>query len=357
MVSLDISRVLSSLDVKKNLNLDIMSTNQKKVYNLVVKKVIPAISAGFLIVGTLSAFFISPWCGLSLVPFFAVMKFSHICAVGNHESIQFIDSQPIGIQNPLNQCWSNSVLQLLMNNPSIRQRSERLVPIRAIFDRYRADERARNPISQFLNGTELQRILADLTNGEQISYDFRQEDPSTAFELLLGQSTGNPYQVLQQQIDGRRPIQIREPFTSLDLVNGRNFYKSFDSIFDSKDEYNQRIIKKFINAPDTLMIKLQRFKFEQSEEGLKPVKINRAFDIPLELVLNGSKTLDGAPRIYECSGFIVHLGDSIESGHYISYVKKRGVWWCCNDDYIRRVNLSEVLNAKKHSYIVTYAKK
>lgn len=357
MVSLDISRVFCSLDMKKNLNLDRMSTQQRKVYNLAVNKVIPAIAAGFLIAGTLSVFFISPWFGLSLVPLFVIMTCSHNCAIGNQESIQFIDNQPIGIQNPGNQCWSNSVVQLLMNNQSIRQRSERLAPLRAVFDSYRTDEQARNPVSQRLDGTELMRILADLTNGDQISYDFRQEDPSTAFELLLGSTTGNPYQFLQQQVDGRRTVQIREPFTSLDLVDGMNFYQSFDSAFDSLDEYNQRITIKFINAPDTLMIKSKRFKYEQSHEGLIPVKINRPLDIPLELVLNNAKTLDGAARTYECSGFIVHRGDSVESGHYISYVKKSGVWWCCNDDYIRRVNLSEVLQAKKHSYIATYAKK
>ena len=57
----------------------------------------------------------------------------------------------------------------------------------------------------------------------------------------------------------------------------------------------------------------------------------------------------------QLKSFIVHLGDSPNSGHYIGYVKKGDKWYCCNDKVISKaLTPSEINEAKKQAYIAFF---
>ena len=60
---------------------------------------------------------------------------------------------------------------------------------------------------------------------------------------------------------------------------------------------------------------------------------------------------------YQLSSFVVHLGQSINSGHYISYCKDyEGTWYCTSDNSINIVNEKDALQNAGKAYILFYSK-
>jgi uncharacterized UBP type Zn finger protein len=65
---------------------------------------------------------------------------------------------------------------------------------------------------------------------------------------------------------------------------------------------------------------------------------------------------------YDLKGIVVHLGEDMSSGHYISYVYDdfEKQWVSVNDDTVSVVSLSETINEKEvqnNCYILSYQKK
>ena len=57
-------------------------------------------------------------------------------------------------------------------------------------------------------------------------------------------------------------------------------------------------------------------------------------------------------KTYNLYGVIVHEGQTLNSGHYVSYVKTGESWHRCSDEYIRSVKWSDV--RQKEAYILFY---
>ncbi len=58
---------------------------------------------------------------------------------------------------------------------------------------------------------------------------------------------------------------------------------------------------------------------------------------------------------YEVDAFISHRGNSIESGHYVAYVRSDdGTWFLCNDSVVTPKTLQEIRDAISESYIVHF---
>lgn len=50
------------------------------------------------------------------------------------------------------------------------------------------------------------------------------------------------------------------------------------------------------------------------------------------------------PYIYDLIGVIVHIGQGLRSGHYISYVRAtNNEWYSCNDSIVKKVKIEDVL--------------
>ena len=51
---------------------------------------------------------------------------------------------------------------------------------------------------------------------------------------------------------------------------------------------------------------------------------------------------DGTPGVLEKAvpfrviAIIIHHGDTPDSGHVVALVERKGVWWECNDDIVKR---------------------
>lgn len=58
--------------------------------------------------------------------------------------------------------------------------------------------------------------------------------------------------------------------------------------------------------------------------------------------------------LYELKSMVIHVGDRIENGHYISYVERDREWYCVDDLKVRKSAISDVL--KQPAYLLFYEK-
>ncbi|MDE3045864.1 MAG: ubiquitin carboxyl-terminal hydrolase [Verrucomicrobiota bacterium] len=89
--------------------------------------------------------------------------------------------------------------------------------------------------------------------------------------------------------------------------------------------------------------------------------IDRQVEVPKILEMGPEKFQNGASARYELHGFIVHLGDGLSSGHYISCVSRlcsdgSRSYFLCNDDRIEPLSEEKFLEWAKSAYILHYRK-
>lgn len=80
-------------------------------------------------------------------------------------------------------------------------------------------------------------------------------------------------------------------------------------------------------------------------------KINNASHIILK-----KEAMLGVGKDIPCDllGFIVHIGISYKSGHYIAYIKRGTSWYYADDSRINKVTMEEVEKAAKDGYLYFY---
>jgi ubiquitin C-terminal hydrolase len=87
------------------------------------------------------------------------------------------------------------------------------------------------------------------------------------------------------------------------------------------------------------------------------IQANRS-DIYAELVLTipAAITMGTQSLTYELIGFVMHHGDSAQSGHYTSCVKRGNQWFHVNDGTSTAITMQEVAEYRKTGYLYTYQK-
>ncbi len=98
-----------------------------------------------------------------------------------------------------------------------------------------------------------------------------------------------------------------------------------------------------------------------SVNGYFAVSINRTTfkkEVPIVANLDGFQSYVGKVRIpgknytpvdynlpgYECLGVAVHIGGTINSGHYVAYIKRGSDWYLCDDRNVKPVSYDQVQN-------------
>ncbi|PIS00859.1 MAG: hypothetical protein COT84_05265 [Chlamydiae bacterium CG10_big_fil_rev_8_21_14_0_10_35_9] len=86
------------------------------------------------------------------------------------------------------------------------------------------------------------------------------------------------------------------------------------------------------------------------------IKLKNPLNIPFNLNLNKELVIERSndDLAYNLSSFIVHFGDTTESGHYVSYVKKNNRWYECSDKSINEVSIESIENLKQDAYMCFY---
>lgn len=103
--------------------------------------------------------------------------------------------------------------------------------------------------------------------------------------------------------------------------------------------------------PKFLTFQFKRFVHKSGRHGYSAHKILDPLPIDLKTDLG---ELDFSPFFrkslckdekcaYVLTSFIVHIGEGLGSGHYVSYVKRKdGQWYCCNDSRVKKVAVEEL---------------
>lgn len=67
---------------------------------------------------------------------------------------------------------------------------------------------------------------------------------------------------------------------------------------------------------------------DRNVKKMSRVPFLEQFIFPKDILKDEHET----PYIYQLFGIISHIGPSIDSGHYISYIKLKGEWYKCDDE-------------------------
>jgi ubiquitin carboxyl-terminal hydrolase 7 len=104
----------------------------------------------------------------------------------------------------------------------------------------------------------------------------------------------------------------------------------------------------FQRLPHILVIQLQRFK--QSTSWFSPAivyeKLDRKIELnnPLNLTANMFVRDKSDPVLYQLFAVCAHTGRSIDSGHYLAYIRRmeNGSWIRFDDDYVEEISNAEM---------------
>lgn len=122
---------------------------------------------------------------------------------------------------------------------------------------------------------------------------------------------------------------------------------------EPKIEAKYSLTRYYQEEPSSLILTLRRFSFKDGQSSKIKSEIQ---GIPAILKLP-SKALNGKEpeKELELQSFIVHAGDSLNSGHYICYRKVEGTWYLFNDSASpRRLSEEMALGAAKDAYLIFY---
>ncbi len=250
------------------------------------------------------------------------------------------DLVDIGINNgdsgKLNQCFFNSILQVLYHDRQIRslvaktsaknQMASKLVKLFHGFDGMKPHSIAFPEIKEFLPGymcdqqqqdahEALNYILGELVDNDhaftlkytsEITYEYKKE--------LLKISEKSRPQEFASMLSLAMPSS-KSPFTMQNLIN---YTFETEDLELSKDDIQrglERMTKtsEITELPETLIIHLIRNHFDsEGPSKIKhPVKVSQIIELPDE------------KRVikYRLRSFVLHVGETVLSGHYTAYVR------------------------------------
>ncbi|KAH0720394.1 hypothetical protein KY285_005197 [Solanum tuberosum] len=106
-------------------------------------------------------------------------------------------------------------------------------------------------------------------------------------------------------------------------------------------------------APSVATLCLKRF----NNDGFVVQKVDKHVSFPLELdMLHYTNKINNEEMKYDLYAVIVHLGFSISSGHYYSFIRcNPNEWYKFNDEHVHWVHEDHVL--AEQAYILFYAKR
>jgi hypothetical protein len=139
--------------------------------------------------------------------------------------------------------------------------------------------------------------------------------------------------LLDQEFEMRRPSEQDEPGTYVD--QGRIGWYGVSQ--------KRQVIETVGTHPEHMVVQLKRFRNDRS-------KVDSAVELPsnnkLTLVINGERVS------YDIQTLVLHRGKTLQSGHYLDYVKKEDGWYEANDSQISHIGSSLPVRAEKEIYML-----
>lgn len=133
-----------------------------------------------------------------------------------------------------------------------------------------------------------------------------------------------------------------------------------------------------IKYPNTLVIMVQSFQYQNNQLGLGAKKFNNFIEFPLEMKYSELELFDmsvdhienykqdfvnNINSTYSLVSFIEHYGSSIHGGHYKSFIRDKtyNIWYCMNDSIVTKMSKNQIesilrKNKQNGIYLAIYEK-
>ena len=260
-------------------------------------------------------------------------------------------------------CWLNSMVQLLLK---VISNIEQTSYLKEMIENYNLN------INYTQSTQNLRRELAlkvqELNVGQQDPFDFfvalqefsnmEQESivtPFTIFTKGVVECTNNsshqsvsystephPYVSLDIPTDNSAIHHIIEQHFSEGSYIADWRCSSCGNLGGTKRTYIQEGL-----TPNFILVKFKRYGISSYGRGFK---IKTPINPPLGFTI---QTQDSSFYPYNLCGVLTHIGNQINSGHYITEVKRNNIWWKCNDDKISETSFDTL---SKHAYAFLFEK-
>lgn len=128
-------------------------------------------------------------------------------------------------------------------------------------------------------------------------------------------------------------------FSQKETLSGDNAYYCHHC----KQKSNATKCLKLKQVGKMLVFHLKRFQYSAVSDSL--LKLSYRLMFPLEIRLPSSVFHEAPPRdlpIYDLFAFVVHVGSSIELGHYVTMLKIAGQWFLFDDETIQMMSEEDV---------------
>ena len=189
------------------------------------------------------------------------------------------------------------------------------------------DSKSQNPIKTIFNGETVSQVKC-----------LRCGYCSNTFETYTG--------LTLDLLKNTTLINCLNSFFKVDKLAGDNQYQC--SRCKKKVDAEKRYYLK--KTPDNLIIHLKRFDNFRNKVS-KPIEYEQS----LSLKKYQQPNAVGVKMNYELYGVVIHIGGTLNGGHYIAYIKNPEDKWCIMDD--SRVSLNSNNGESNGAYILFYRAK
>ena len=289
-------------------------------------------------------------------------------------------SRQKGLPNLGNTCWGNSTLQaFVLSNPEVKRllttplekrasessddfeaRKELQGNLKALNDEYAKPDRNQSRITELLT----QVWTSDIIVSSRLRPMEKQEDAPEFLGLILetldadksgrvsfeersvidvtGKNTTNhksdsTNQIIKAKGLGTNPT-IQKTVDQMFTTETLSDYKHEDKVTPA----TKRIYYRTVNdgaAPASLAVQLPRFAFDGT--GKKVTTPIKGFDQEIKVPFHDDKGNLVKHGVYQVDSVVLHLGSTLQSGHYITLLRTDSGWEERNDSFVRSISTEE----------------
>ena len=182
--------------------------------------------------------------------------------------------------------------------------------------------------------TQKWRPLSDIFEGQFVS-------SHTCQHCFYSFATNQPFKLytLQMDLPSMLEIQTFDLYTLMEHFHRPTIQYEYNCRGCNTENSTEKTIS-IIALPCVLVIQLSRFR------GLE--KIEKYVRIPAQTSIRYNIDSNEYNTQYKIMGIIVHIGQSIQAGHYIAFIRTGEKWFKMDDDIVSAVRWSTVRKQKAY---------
>ena len=156
----------------------------------------------------------------------------------------------------------------------------------------------------------------------------------------------DPVRFLQVAIPNKTQITLEDCL--MQFIGKEEMGEDGTGLWETPSKKREKAIKMniILKFPKYLIFQVKRYSFKQG--------YGKKISTDIKVKEKWESALFPENSFYELKGFIYQSG-GLGGGHYVSYVKIQGEWFCFNDSYVNRINHDAAMKVATKSYLLFYA--